>query len=178
MIDEWSAKARGLIDAQGSFRIFDVVRIGHDEVELGGGIRIGDLRRARLWERARKVALCAVTLGGSLEERCNALALSGDYPEASLLSLIGDCALGEAQNRLIAEAQAASGDGRLKSGVVLQPGAQYWSLRGNATFSEVLPLSALGSRVLESCALSPSKSKTFAAEFREEPITARGHETE
>lgn len=178
MIDDWSASARALIQARGAFRIFDVVRIGHEEVELEGGIRIVDLRRARLWQSAEKVALCAVTLGGSLEERCNALAVAGDYSEASLLSLIGDCALAEAQTKVIEEARDSLGHEPLKTGVVLQPGAQYWSLRGNASFSDVLPLPELGIQVLESFALFPSKSKTFACEFREGSRTAAGQENQ
>ena len=107
----------------------------------------------------------AVTLGGGLEARANALAQAGDYPEATLLGLIGDCAVAEAQARLERAAEQALAQEGLRRGVSLQPGAQYWPLEANRVFDELLPLQDLGIRVLESLALSPSKSKTFASAF-------------
>ena len=91
--------------------------------------------------------------------------MRGDYPEASVFSIVGDCALTEAQEKLKALAEKSLESSRLRAGVVLQPGAQYWGIEGNATFQRLLPLEALGIQVLDSFALAPSKSKTFACTF-------------
>ena len=91
--------------------------------------------------------------------------MKGDYPEASVFSIIGDCALTEAQEKLKTLAEKSLRGSGLRAGVVLQPGAQYWGIEGNAIFQSLLPLETLGIQVLESFALAPSKSKTFACAF-------------
>jgi hypothetical protein len=158
LLDRLAAEARGLIEARAAFAVVSP----DDLVELLG------LGRSRLPAGATKVAVCALTLGGRLEERSNALAIAGDYAEAGVLSIIGDCALAEAQERVRAAAGREAGP-ELTSGVVLQPGARYWGIEANRVFERLLPLDALGVRILESFALSPSKSKTFAAVFTRAP---------
>jgi hypothetical protein len=131
---------------------------------LGGGIALENLRPARRFGAADQIALCAVTLGRRLEEHANELAMKGDYPEASVFSIVGDCALTEAQEKVKALAEESLGTS-FRPGVVLQPGAQYWGIEGNALFQSLLPFDALAIQVLESFALAPSKSKTFACTF-------------
>ena len=154
LVDRLAAEARGLIEARGTFRLLQ----GDGSAELAGR------DASRLLERAERIALGAVTLGAGLEERANELALAGDHAEGSVLSIIGDCALAEAQDGVRAEAARYLGP-ELEAGIVLQPGARYWSIEANRMFERLLPLDAMGIRVLDSCGLSPSKSKTFAAAF-------------
>ena len=165
LVDGLREEARGLIEARGAFRLFEVERLSRSEVRLAGGEELVGLRQGRLLAEAERLALGAVTLGPRLEERSNRLAIAGDYPEASVLSIIADCALGEAQERVRALASGELG-AEAAPGAVLQPGMQYWGIEGNALFARLLPLEAMGVRLLDSFALHPSKSKSFACLFR------------
>jgi len=165
MVDRITLEARSLMEPRGAFRLLSLQEVEPGLVRLAGGVELPNLRQARHFGKAEKIALCALTLGSRLEEHANALAMAGDHPEASVFSIIGDCALTEAQEKLKTLAEKSLRGSGLRAGVVLQPGAQYWNIEGNAIFRSVLPLGALGIRVLDSFALAPSKSKTFACVF-------------
>ena len=162
-----AAEARLMMEPRGTFRVFDLVSVEGPTVRLGDGICLAGLRQAHLFKGAAKIALCGFTLGGTLEQRCNSLALAGDHPESSLLSLIGDCALAEGQAKLLEEVAVRLG-GTFARGTTLQPGAAYWGIEANKIFFEALPLASLGMTMMESFALHPAKSKTFACAFRNE----------
>ena len=53
-----------------------------DMVRLAGGVELPNLRQARHFGKAEKIALCALTLGSRLEEHANALAMTGDVERA------------------------------------------------------------------------------------------------
>lgn len=165
LIDEYTQLAQCLMDPRGIFRFFGLEGTADGRVLLTDGLEITHLRQTRFFEQASRLALCAVSLGNRLEERCNDLAVAGDYPEASLLSLIGDCALAEAQTKILDIAETALSDAGCKRGVVLQPGARYWDIQGNGIFSRALRLDDAGIQVLESFALRPYKSKTCVCVF-------------
>ena len=164
MVDRIVLEARSLIEPRGAFRLFSLQEVKPGLVLMGGGVELANLRSPRHFGAAEKIALCALTLGSRLEEHANELAMKGDYPEASVFSIVGDCALIEAQDKLKTLAEKSLGSS-FKAGVVLQPGAHYWGIEGNAIFQSLLPLETLGIQVLESFALAPSKSKTFACAF-------------
>jgi hypothetical protein len=165
MVDRITVEARSLMEPRGAFRLLSLLEVKPGAVRLAGGIELRNLRENRYFDRTEKIALCAITLGRRLEEHANELAIKGDYPEASVFSIIGDCALTEAQEKLKSLAETSLEGSGLRAGIVLQPGAQYWNIEGNGIFPRVLPLEALGIRVLDSFAVAPSKSKTFACVF-------------
>jgi len=164
MVDAWAEEARKVIQPLGTFRFFELQGMADNEVFLSEGIRLRYLRQTRLLKNAERIALCGVTIGARLEKLSNSLATGGDLAEASLLSMIGDCALAEGQVKLQNTALERLGSA-LSIGVALQPGAQYWDIQGNTVFFEVLPLESMGVSLLDSYALSPGKSKTFACVF-------------
>jgi hypothetical protein len=172
LVDAHAAAARRLIEPRGVFRIVGLEAEG-GAILLEGGIPLAGFRGGRLLAGAERLALAACTLGGALEARANELAVAGDHAEASLLSLIGDCALAEAQTALTLLAEKAPEATGLSAGAVLQPGVGTWTIDGNALLGRLLPLEALGVAVLESSALQPSKSKTFAAALRAGPPRGR-----
>jgi hypothetical protein len=164
MVDAWAAEARKVIQPLGTFRCFNLQELNDNEVYLSEGIRLRHLRQTRLLKNAERIALCGVTIGARLEKLSNSLATGGDLAEGSLLSMIGDCALAECQVKLQTAVLERLGSA-VTMGVALQPGAQYWDIQGNTVFFEVLPLESMGISLLDSYALSPGKSKTFACIF-------------
>lgn len=159
LIDCYADEARRLVEARAAYRFLG----------LDGALTLEPLAHTRFLEDATHVAVGALTLGPNLEARCNELAMAGDHPEASVLSMIGDAALIEGQGKVRRIMRAALPAPEWVLGPMLQPGASYWGLEANAVIGAHLPLDHLGMTVLDSCALKPLKSKIFVCPFAPAP---------
>lgn len=173
MIQGMVPQARALLEPVILYDLFPVEGVEPGEVVLKG-VRLRSKGLAKLWARAKEVALILCTIGPALDEQVSAYFVAFDPLRGLVLDSIGTAALEE-----LAEEACRLIDGVAKTkgweaSAPLSPGNLDWGLEEQRIFFDLLPAEEIGLRLKESYQMVPLKSLSLAMGVGKEVLPSIG----